>query len=1368
MTLLQSLLSLGGSVLSDLYYKYVTVLLHGDGTNGGQNNTFLDSSTNNFTITRNGNTTQGSFSPFSRAPGYWSNYFDGSSSLTVPAGSAFAYGTGDFTVECWFWGTGAYGNYYGDTYGLIWSQSVNGTNYFLIGLGAPSDRRVSFTFATSGGGTNVFSSSNWQIGQWNHIAAVRSGSTVTVYLNGQAGTGVTCTQNFSDTSYTPTIGRYTHTPNSYCYGYISNLRVVKGTAVYTSNFTPSTTPLTAISGTSLLTCQSNRFVDNSSNAFTVTPSGASIQTLSPFGPTSAYSAATNGGSGYFDGSTAYLTVPSSSSWLFNGDACLEAWVYMTSASSGVIFATGNASSADQFGIFISSEGLWWGNTSSSSPYPPINQWAHCVVTRSGSTIRRFINGVLVSTGTNASAIGTSSSTAYIGQRPSGGTNFTGYMSGLRVINGSIPTTYQTSSTTANTQIFTPPSAPATTSSEGATSGDVKLLVSYQNGSVIDNASTSDLLTVGTVQTSTTQSKFGGSSLYFNGSSGLTNMTMNNSTIKTGDFTVEFWMYPTSSGATQGLCCIGNYPGASAGEFNMYYNVSSNGFIRAQFAYGTTITGSSTIVLNTWTHVAVSRYNGTLRLYINGNLDTSASSTDSITTNGLSVGQAYPNLSQEYFTGYIDDFRVTQGIARYIYNFTPPSAAYYNQGYSTYTPPSTDSYFGSTSLLLHGDGTNGGQNNTFLDGSTNALTITQNGNASQGSFSPFSRANGYWSNYFNGSTDYLATPSNSAFTFGSSGDFTIEAWIYMSVSTVPVIFLSNYTDFNSNYNNRWALGIDSSSRLALWDSAGGYAIQAGVINTNSWYHVAICRSGSTITMYLNGQSIGTYSGGNQAYTSTSPVLIGHIPNLGWFNGYISNVRIVKGTAVYTSNFTPSTTPLTAITNTSLLTCQSNRLVDNSTNAFSITPNGGPANQTFIPFEPTAAYSAATNGGSGYFDGSTAYLTTGTNSSLALGTNDFTVEYWIMFSSGLTTKGNFSADVVSMCSNASTGYPPLLGNIYVYNGSYNYWLYLSSNNSSYDIANQVSIISNPTPNIWYHVAITRSGNTFRIFNNGSQVATFTSSASIYQPTNQFRIGYSGVNSYFPGYLSDLRLLVGTALYTSAFTPPTAPLTAITNTKFVCNFQNANIVDSAATVDLQTVGNAQTSTAQSKFGGTSMYFDGSASYINFMGTVVPSLGDFTVEFWLFSSTATSAFQGVFDFGTNTNLTSTGSLALYLGNTANGSAGSLVSLLAATNSSSWAINVQSSSGVISNSAWMHFAIVRSGGSFIVYINGNAIITSTAISATTALYTGNNYNRIGQEAKSSSPPNYFSGYIDDLRVTNGICRYPYNFTIPASAYPNN
>ena len=303
------------------------------------------------------------------------------------------------------------------------------------------------------------------------------------------------------------------------------------------------------------------------------------------------------------------------------------------------------------------------------------------------------------------------------------------------------------------------------------------------------------------------------------------------------------------------------------------------------------------------------------------------------------------------------------------------------------PPATDPLFDYVSLLLNTGATNGAQNNTFLDGSTNAFSITRNGNTTQGSFSPFSQTG--WSNFFDGTGDYFTVADNAAFNMGSS-NFTLEAFVYLTATPGQVSPWGGVMSDNDGLSSvswpQYALSVDSNGKAVFQASSvpnttfpTAVITGATTLARNTWHHIAVTRSGVNATLWVNGISDGTTNLVPATLNSaTRPLLIGWtdrgVPDSTYnFPGFISNARIVKGTAVYTSNFTPPTSPLTAITNTSLLTCQSNRFIDNSSNAFAITRNGDVSVQAFSPFNPTAAWSASTNGGSGYFDGTGDYLT-----------------------------------------------------------------------------------------------------------------------------------------------------------------------------------------------------------------------------------------------------------------------------------------------------------------------------------------------------------------------------------------------------------
>jgi len=300
--------------------------------------------------------------------------------------------------------------------------------------------------------------------------------------------------------------------------------------------------------------------------------------------------------------------------------------------------------------------------------------------------------------------------------------------------------------------------------------------------------------------------------------------------------------------------------------------------------------------------------------------------------------------------------------------------------------------------------------------------------------------------------------------------------------------------------------------------------------------------------------------------------------------MADFRLVNGTAVYTAAFTPPTAPLTAITNTSLLTCQSNRFIDNSDNAFAITRNGDVSVQAFSPYATTTAYSPTTHGGSGYFDGSGDDLTF---SNIALGTGDFTIEGWMY--------PNVVNVTYQYLLSGPTG-PPTTLQILLNNSTFYLWNVLS---------HQTAVV----PNQWHHFAVVRNSGVTRLYLNGVQS---TSSSSYTGAITVDSIGYTNFN----GYLSDIRLVSGTALYTSNFTPPSAPLTNIANTSLLCNFTNAGIFDSTAKSILELVGDAKVSTAQYKYGTGSIVFDGTGDAVRVFSSASPSplfkfgSSDFTIE--------------------------------------------------------------------------------------------------------------------------------------------------------------
>jgi hypothetical protein len=667
----------------------------------------------------------------------------------------------------------------------------------------------------------------------------------------------------------------------------------------------------------------------------------------------------------------------------------------------------------------------------------------------------------------------------------------------------------------------------------------------------------------------------------------------------------------------------------------------------------------------------------------------------------------------------------------------------------------DTYQPYNTLLVHADGVNGANNSVFLDSSTNNLSITKTGTPTQGTFSPFSTTG--WSTYHPSASDYYSFPSISNMALGASGSCTIECWAYFSTLPASGAYIFSKDGKSGTNVSEYSFQFTSGGvlQMGIGDATGSSSqqlINIGTVTTGSWYHIAACRSGTTWYLFLNG--ILQNSGGTAQ--TTAPVtgarsfyVGGQQGSGGSLNGaYISNLRVIVGSALYTSSFTPPIAALTNITNTVVLSAQINRFAD-SISAGTITVTGAPKVQPFSPFNPTSAYSNTVVGGSMYFNGTTDYLTTSTSPAFDLSTStSWTIEWWMY---PTTTQSGY------ILQNYTTAGSSIYGLDFDYNtqGAGTIGLLgVGTYNGSSAGAPQFLLTYLVANNAWTHVAVVRNGsgtNNITLYINGAVANTGTYTTWPAPGNSTTYIGarnYGGVQNYFGGYISNLRSVIGNALYTSAFTPSSTPLTTVSNTAFLLNSTNASIIDSSQKNNLITSGLAAISSIQSKFGGSSISFSGGTSdyvYIIDSPTLRANVGDFTIEGWFYLTSLGA--RGIVAKGTNT----TGwEVRVTAGN-----------VLAA----SYTSTPITGTTTISINTWYHFALVRNGtatGNMKLYLNGS--VEATSAGAVTDNFNQTDNLVIGNIRIVTQP---WVGYLDEIRFTNGYARYTSNFTPQTSAFLN-
>ncbi len=194
--------------------------------------------------------------------------------------------------------------------------------------------------------------------------------------------------------------------------------------------------------------------------------------------------------------------------------------------------------------------------------------------------------------------------------------------------------------------------------------------------------------------------------------------------------------------------------------------------------------------------------------------------------------------------------------------------------------------------------------------------------------------------FDGTGDVLTLASSSDFNFGT-GDFTFEGWLKPNNNTDFQIFLNWGSDNPS-------IGISNDSNSYIYYNSTVNTKIAGIAAVGQWTHYAISRSSGTTRLFLNGELKNSFSDSHNYGAQALSIGAYSNANFSW-NGLISNVRIVKGTAVYTSSFKPTYEPLTNITNTKLLCCNNSSVTGSTVTPGTITANGDPTASTDSPFD-----------------------------------------------------------------------------------------------------------------------------------------------------------------------------------------------------------------------------------------------------------------------------------------------------------------------------------------------------------------------------------------------------------------------------------
>jgi hypothetical protein len=409
------------------------------------------------------------------------------------------------------------------------------------------------------------------------------------------------------------------------------------------------------------------------------------------------------------------------------------------------------------------------------------------------------------------------------------------------------------------------------------------------------------------------------------------------------------------------------------------------------------------------------------------------------------------------------------------------------------------------------------------------------------------------------------------------------------------------------------------------------------------------------------------------------------------------------------------------------------------------SGGPTLVASGTTPPASSAGSAKFGGAGLLCSGTGVAVTATNAAFKFGNTDFCVEFWVKTP---TAGGNANKAMLAISTTGNYD----VGMIWV-NGQYLGWYgpnsYFNTNYTYWDTD-------------WHHLALVRQAGVIKMYFDGAQLNATANDSTNYSANARLSVGSCGDGSYAGAqWIDEVRVTTGNCVYTENFTPSTIAFTdppesdaswsSVSSLLLLDGANNSTtFTDSKLGATITATGSPIISTTQSKFGGSSLYLNGS-SYITIPNTSGNHTfaGDFTIEFWMYSA----ASSGYWLAGINTTGAND---AGRFGLLTRGSEDKMhfEYYLAGNNS------VYPSTIAVNNSTWHHIALVRSGTTLYLWIDG-----AQAMSTTLSHTFGDNAKNINI-GYSPFDTSYFTGYIDCLRVTKGVARYTSTFTPRTSAFP--